>query len=198
MKAESTNAPARLWLTISLEDGGFQSVVVDSMPMSRTSTLDTQTSVYDGETIMLAGYLRDIDEDARWGIPWLRDIPLLGWLFGGYTTKTETVQRIFLISPHIVDVEVEDLARIQATRLRDIEEMLDLEEDASADADEREIEDLDRETRRERRRTLLDGRLRESRDALERARRERVEAERAARKAKSASASATPGETEPR
>ena len=102
MRLADAATPARLWLTLSLQDGGFESVSVDSMPMTRSSNLDTQTSVYEEDTIVLAGYLRDIDESAGWGIPWLRDIPLLGWLFGGHSSKTETVQRLFLISPRIV------------------------------------------------------------------------------------------------
>ena len=166
--------PTRIWLTLSLEDGGFESVSVDSMPMTRTSSLDTQTSVYEEDTIVLAGYLRDIEETAGWGIPWLRDIPLLGWLFGGHSSKTETVQRLFLISPRIVDPDAEDLARLQAMRLRDIEEMETLNEDAE-DADEvRELRALDRQERRERRQDALDERLEERKRELVRAREERA------------------------
>ncbi len=166
--------PTRIWLTLSLEDGGFESVSVDSMPMTRTSSLDTQTSVYEEDTIVLAGYLRDIEETAGWGIPWLRDIPLLGWLFGGHSSKTETVQRLFLISPRIVDPDAEDLARLQAMRLRDIEEMETLNEDAE-DADEvRELRAIDRQERRERRQDALDERLEERKRELVRAREERA------------------------
>ena len=174
MRLGDASAPSRIWLTLSLQDGGFESVVVDSMPMKRTSTLDTQTSVYEEDTIVLAGYLRDIEETAGWGIPWLRDLPLLGWLFGGHSSKTETVQRLFLISPRIVDPDAEDLARIQAMRLRDIEAMEDLDEDAK-DADEvRELRALDRQERRERRQDALDERLEERKRELARAREERA------------------------
>ena len=166
MKKGSADLPARLWLTLSLDDGGFESVSVDSMPMTRTSTLNTQTSIYEGETLMLAGYFRDVDHDARWGIPWLRDIPLIGWIFGGYTTQTETVQRLFLITPVIVDIDAEDLARIQATRLRDVRDMEDLFEDADDDAEESEIRDLEHQERRERRRQDLERRLKDRRERI--------------------------------
>jgi len=174
MRDAGPDGAARIWLTLSLHDGGFESVSVDSMPMSRSSTLDTQTSVYEDDTIVLAGYLRDIEESAGWGIPLLRDLPLIGWLFGGHSSKTETVQRLFLISPRIVDADAEDLARIQAMRLRDIEEMEDLQEDA-ADLDEvRQLRDLDRQERRERREDALKDRLGERKRELERAREERA------------------------
>ena len=45
VKSADTNAPSRVWLTMELQDGGFESVTVDAMPMTRTSTLETQASV---------------------------------------------------------------------------------------------------------------------------------------------------------
>ena len=174
MRPGTDEAPGRIWLTLSLQDGGFESVSVDSMPMSRSSTLETQTSVYEDDTIVLAGYLRDIEESAGWGIPLLRDLPLIGWLFGGHSSKTETVQRLFLISPHVVDADAEDLARIQAMRLRDIQVAEELQDDAR-DLDEvRQLRDLDRQERRERREDALDERLKDRKRELERAREERA------------------------
>ena len=181
MSPATPDSPSRIWLTLALGDGGFESVSVDSMPMSRSTSLDTQTSVYEGETIVLAGYLRDIEESAGWGIPLLRDIPIIGWLFGGHSSKTETVQRLFLISPHIVDAKVADLPRLQATRLRDTTDVEILQDDAEEDAKERKIRDIDRLDRRERREDELDEQLQRRKQALRRAREER-ERNRAERK----------------
>ena len=116
----STNIPNQVWMSLRLDDGGFETITVDAMPMKRSSSLTTQTAVFDEESIMLAGYLRDIEEDGGWGIPFLRDIPVIGWLFGGKSTRKETVQRVFVLTPHVVDMNAETLARLQATRLRDI------------------------------------------------------------------------------
>ena len=173
MRQATPDGLARIWLTLSLQDGGFETVSVDSMPMTRTTSLDTQTSIYEEDTIILAGYLRDIEESAGWGIPLLRDIPFIGWLFGGHSSKTETVQRLFLISPRILDTDIEDIARLQATRLRDITDMETLEDDADEDADERRIRDLDRQARRERREEYLDEQLKRRKLDLQRARAER-------------------------
>ena len=148
----STNVPNQVWLSMELDDGGFETITVDAMPMTRSSTLQTQTAVFENESIMLAGYLRDIEEDAGWGIPWLRDIPWIGWLFGGKSTRKETVQRMFVMTPHIVDLDKEMLARLQATRLRDISEGEKMQDDAADSDDERERRDLERKHERERRR----------------------------------------------
>lgn len=133
--AESTNEVTQVWLTMELQDGGFETLSVDSMPMSRASTLQTQTAVAEGDSIMLAGYLRDIEEEAGWGIPYLRDIPLIGWLFGGASVRKETVQRIFIFTPYVIDLDTENLSRVQSTRLRDIS----LEEDLETDAEESDL-----------------------------------------------------------
>ena len=146
-----TNVPDQVWLSLELDDGGFESITVDAMPMKRSSTLTTQTSVFVDESIMLAGYLRDIEEDAGWGIPYLRDIPWIGWLFGGKSTRKETVQRMFVITPHIVDIDKDTLARFQATRLRDVEEAEQMQDDAEISDDEREKRDLERKDNSERR-----------------------------------------------
>ena len=137
--------PNQVWLSMRLDDGGFESVTVDSMPMTRSSGLLTQTAVFEDESIMLAGYLRDIEESAGWGIPFLRDIPLIGWLFGGSSTKIETVQRMFIISPHVIDLDLETLGRDQAARMRDLTVVEAMQDDADEDDLERKRRDLERE-----------------------------------------------------
>lgn len=151
-----TNVPSQVWLSLELGDGGFESITVDAMPMTRSSSLQTQTAVFADESIMLAGYLRDIEEDAGWGIPWLRDLPLVGWLFGGKSTRKETVQRMFILTPHIVDLDEAMLARYQATRLRDIVEAEKMQEDLDASDDARERRNLERADARERSREITE------------------------------------------
>ena len=139
MAPASTNESLRLWLAMDLQDGGFESVSVDSMPMTRQSTLQTQASVPDNESLLLAGYFRDVREEAGWGIPWLRDIPWIGWLFGGLSVQKETVQRLFIITPHVVMVgPAADIVRVQAARNRDIRHEEALARDSAADDEERE------------------------------------------------------------
>lgn len=157
----ATNVPNQVWLTLSLDDGGFESITVDAMPMKRTTTLQTQTAVFEEESVMLAGYFRDIEEKAGWGIPILRDLPFIGWLFGGESTRKERVQRVFIFTPHIVDLDAEMLARMQAERIRDVAIGEGIEDDAAASDDEREKRDVLRKDMRERRHEKAE-------DALER------------------------------
>ncbi len=122
IKSATTNTSDRVWLTMQLQDGGFESVTVDAMPMTSESVLETQALVPVGESILLAGNMRDIKEEGGWGIPYLRDIPYVGWLFGGATWTTETVQRLFILTPRVIEVGAPDIVHEQAARNRDLTE----------------------------------------------------------------------------
>lgn len=152
--------PAQFWMTVSLSDGGFESIAVDSMPLTRESTVQTQAAVNEGDCILLAGYLKDIEEDAHWGIPYLRDIPYIGWLFGGISKKKETVQRMFILAPYLVDIDTYELSRVQATRQRDITREEALEDDKKDD-------DAERKKRDQRRQDIDEKRQEKNKDALD-------------------------------
>lgn len=129
----ATNRQRQVWLTLKLEDGGFESVSVDAMPMTRQSSLLTQAAMYENDSILLGGYFRDIKEDGGWGIPYLRDIPWIGWIFGGATYKDETVQRLFILTPRVIDIAAyqsttQSLIRVQALNQRDMSSVENLHE----------------------------------------------------------------------
>ena len=147
--AETPEKRNQFWMTLTLSDGGFETMSVDSMPLSHNSSVETQAAVYEGDCILLAGYLHDVEEKVGWGIPLLRDIPFIGWLFGGVGKKKETVQRMFILTPYLIDLDVADVARIQATQQRDITREETLEDDKKEDDAIRELRDLDRKERDE-------------------------------------------------
>ncbi|MBP3406615.1 MAG: type III secretion system outer membrane ring subunit SctC [Kiritimatiellae bacterium] len=147
--AVSTNEPDRVGLSMELQDGGFEAISVDAMPMTRSSSLETQAAVLEGHSIMLAGYLRDIKESGGWGIPYLRDMPWIGWLFGGSSTRNETVQRMFILTPYVIDVTTNDVLSVQADRQRGIEREEVLEDEFDNDGIERKEREAQIEFRRE-------------------------------------------------
>ena len=127
--AGSTNVARQIWLTLELQDGGLDMLAtVDSLPTKRTTSLETQASLPEGESLLLAGYFKDIDEESGWGIPYLRDIPWIGWLFGGHSTKKQTVQRLFILTPHVIDPFIDynsptqSVSTVQLLRQRDVTE----------------------------------------------------------------------------
>ena len=147
--AGSTNVQRQVWLSLELQDGGFDAIAVDNMPMTSATTLQTIAAVYERDSLLLAGYFHDVEEDGGWGIPYLRDIPLIGWIFGGASRVKETVQRLFILTPHVVEIgDPDDVAR-RTLRNRDMTDMDKLREDVEKDDDVRRIREQDIDERRE-------------------------------------------------
>lgn len=65
-------------------------------------TAETILQMKDGETVVLAGLIQDEDRKSRTSVPILGDIPLIGWLFSGWTTDKVTTEVILTITPHII------------------------------------------------------------------------------------------------
>ncbi len=118
--------------------------------------------------------MRDIEEKAGWGIPYLRDIPWIGWILGGASKSKQTVQRMFILTPRILDIDTENLARVQATMHRDISGVEDIEEDIEQTDDERELRERENEERRARRRQHVEEMLERRKAEIERDRKVRA------------------------
>lgn len=58
--------------------------------------------VQDGQTIGLAGLIRDSAQRGNSGLPWLKDIPVLGLLAGTQTNTRARTELLVLITPHVV------------------------------------------------------------------------------------------------
>jgi type IV pilus secretin PilQ/predicted competence protein len=56
----------------------------------------------DGETLVLGGIMRDNKSFAENGVPWFKDIPVLGWLFKTTTNKVEFSELMVFITPRIM------------------------------------------------------------------------------------------------
>ncbi|MFH1655605.1 MAG: type IV pilus secretin PilQ [Candidatus Omnitrophota bacterium] len=80
----------------------YATVQNTTMPVLSTEETKTQVMIKDGETLVIAGLIKDQVTDIRKKVPLLGDIPLLGLLFQKKTmTKTKTDLLIF-ITPHII------------------------------------------------------------------------------------------------
>ena len=65
--------------------------------------------VRDGETIVLGGIMKDTKSTDESGIPWLKDIPVFGWLFKSMTWKKELEELMVFITPRIISAGSENL-----------------------------------------------------------------------------------------
>jgi general secretion pathway protein D len=58
--------------------------------------------VQDGQTIGLAGLIRDNDSRGNQGLPWLKDIPILGALAGTQNNTRQRTELLVLLTPHVI------------------------------------------------------------------------------------------------
>lgn len=57
--------------------------------------------VRDGETIVVGGILKDSNQTNEQGIPWIKDIPVFGWLFKNNTWQKQFEEMMVFITPRI-------------------------------------------------------------------------------------------------
>ena len=67
-----------------------------------TRNVNTTVSVNNGETIILGGLIRTNQAVAKSGVPGLRDIPGIGFLFGKTVTSDVRVELVMILSPRII------------------------------------------------------------------------------------------------
>jgi type IV pilus assembly protein PilQ len=76
--------------------------MVQGNPPIKKSEVDSSIVVRDGDTIVVGGILKEDKTTSKNGVPWLKDIPVLGWLFKAEDiTKTKREILIF-ITPKII------------------------------------------------------------------------------------------------
>jgi type IV pilus secretin PilQ/predicted competence protein len=65
--------------------------------------------VRDGETIVLGGILKDTSVTSESGIPYLKDVPVLGWLFKNMKWQKDFEELMVFITPRIASAGSENL-----------------------------------------------------------------------------------------
>ena len=76
---------------------GFQS----DNPITTERVATTEVSVESGMTVVIGGLIKDKTIDSENGIPFLKDIPLLGWLFKNKTKSKDKTELLIFITPEL-------------------------------------------------------------------------------------------------
>jgi general secretion pathway protein D len=91
------------------------------------STREAETSalVADGETVVIGGLIDTGSEVVESGVPLLKDIPLLGYLFKSQTTRKFRTELAIFVTPYVVfsDEDAADLLERERGRLQNREEV---------------------------------------------------------------------------
>jgi len=81
-------------------------------PVISTREAETQLLARDGQTVVIGGLVDQLEDRIRSGIPFLKDIPVLGFLFGSTRNADATSELFLFLTPHIVQSD-EDADRLK-------------------------------------------------------------------------------------
>ncbi len=82
---------------------------VDGIPQENTREAKVNVLVKDGETVVLGGIMKDTGSNSENGIPYLKDIPALGWLFKKSSWQKDFEELVIFITPRIMASGSENL-----------------------------------------------------------------------------------------
>ena len=88
----------------TISNGGITS------PTFTQRDVESRVVVQDGQTIGLAGLIQDSVTKSNQGVPFLKDIPVLGALFGQQSNSRTRNELLVLITPHVVHDQRDALA----------------------------------------------------------------------------------------
>ena len=94
----------RFKLLIRIEDGNTNTgAQVDQIPVVNRNAISTQAVVGEGQSLLIGGYVTEERSQSKQGVPFLSDVPVIGWLFGQRNSVVRRSERMFMITPRLVD-----------------------------------------------------------------------------------------------
>jgi type III secretion protein C len=112
--------PPMIRLFIGVQDGRLdQSGVVDGLPVSNDNFISTQARVVNGDTLLFGGYRYDHLAHEQSGVPGLRKSKAVGGLFRRTVNRHDQYERLFLVTPRIIDETVSSGIDVDAIAAED-------------------------------------------------------------------------------
>jgi type II secretory pathway component HofQ len=98
----SVLADNHLTLSIHLNQDQVSKSLVNGVPLINTRELKTVVRLSNNQTVVLGGIQQTRVEKSHGGIPFLSDIPVLGYLFGRRSDEQQRQSLWIILTPHIV------------------------------------------------------------------------------------------------
>jgi general secretion pathway protein D len=92
----------------------------NNVPTILTQEINTEVTVPDKSTVVIGGLISDTLNRTTSGVPFLSDIPLLGYLFKDTTKNKERDELIIMIQPTVVETDADQIAVNEAEKQRTI------------------------------------------------------------------------------
>ena len=106
-------------LSLGVEISSISGTGFGDLPKFGNRSINTTIRLYDGETNILAGLIRDDERETLEGLPGLNKIPVVGRLFGRNRTETQETDIVLTLTPHIIRVlqlDEEDLLPFRVSK----------------------------------------------------------------------------------
>lgn len=71
-------------------------------PTFNDRSVTSRVVIQDGQTVGLAGLITDTSSRNNSGVPWFKDIPVLGFLAGNQSNNHQRTELLVLITPHVL------------------------------------------------------------------------------------------------
>jgi general secretion pathway protein D len=109
------NSDGLVTMDVSQEVSSVDSTTSSSIgsPTFDDRLVKSRVVVQDGQTLGIAGLIQDSISKGNQGVPFLKDVPLLGLLFGTQTNNRTRTELLVLITPHVVHDQRDALALTQ-------------------------------------------------------------------------------------
>jgi general secretion pathway protein D len=101
-----------------------------AVPITSNRQLNSDVVVENGQTIIIGGLVSTRTLDNIEGVPGLKDIPVLGWLFKRKTTSEDKVSLFIFLTPYVIE-NPEDLSKITEEHQRLAQELRKKVEEAN-------------------------------------------------------------------
>lgn len=96
-------------LFVNIQDGSISPTGgSNGMPSVSNSQISTQSVLNEGQSLVVGGYYHERHFKTKSGVPVLKKLPIVGSLFRQSSNNAETMERLFIISPRIVEVSAND------------------------------------------------------------------------------------------
>lgn len=90
---------------------------VDSPPDQTSRNVKTNVLVENGSTVVIGGLYQTSTLETQSGVPFLKDLPLIGWLFRSpYAPDTNKNELIVFMTPRIINQEEAGMTNRQASQ----------------------------------------------------------------------------------
>ncbi len=90
-------------MKIKATNDDVQPVTAGTAPPINKKEATTEMVVKNGETTVIGGIYKDSESMADDGVPWLMDIPVLGWLFKSNNKTKKKSELLIFVTPRIVE-----------------------------------------------------------------------------------------------